>query len=123
MDFARRKHLHGHGSKPATQRSRSYVKALLLQVIVRDDINLDELHRTTTPALDQQKDRVSLVDDESVSVKLTSSKILGQDMYLVDINVTQARIESQINYDTDDFEHERDPGITIQINSRPQSPL
>lgn len=107
-----------------------------LQVIRRGKLFLDQIHNEDASALARLSDQAYLMDGKVVAVRLKASNVLGQEMHLVDMEIskeeaTESRIQHQINYDTDeccsDFEdcpprEWKDPGITIQVDSHPQSP-
>ncbi len=80
-----------------------------VQVIRRGSFYLDEVHHKTERTPAKLSDLASLAGGKAISVRVRSDKVLGQEMYLVDMDKSEdrplrARIErpGTPNYDTDD---------------------
>jgi hypothetical protein len=117
-----------------------------VHVIYRGSFYLDDVHNKTEYTPGKLSDVSYLADRRTISVRLKSSKVLGQEMYLVDMNISNDRAADSPdyrpprarkerprtpNFDTDegifDFENyasssTRDPEIRIQVGSRSRSP-
>ena len=108
-----------------------------VQVIRQGSFRLDKVHHKTERTPAKLTDLAHLAGEEVISVKVRSSKVLGQEMYLVDMDISKDRpppdrIERPriTNYDTDegisDFEDRppssvRSPYVRTPGDSRSQS--
>ena len=78
------------------------------------------------PVLDKLWDRKSLKDGNSVSVTLKPSKVLGQEMYLVDIGISEEKAcdtdEGYSDFEDYRLSEPKDLGVTMEVHLRPESP-